>query len=63
MLTTEGGKIFRYYTRRADLLAAACQRATRNLTWQEWQQYLPGEPYRQTCPHLPVHPSVPPGVS
>jgi hypothetical protein len=27
--------------------------------WDEWQQYFPGEPYRQTCPNLPVHYTVP----
>jgi WD40 repeat protein len=36
----------------------ACQIANRNLTWQEWQRYLPGEPYQQTCPNLPPHPSA-----
>jgi WD40 repeat protein len=32
----------------------ACQRANRNLTRAEWQQYLPGEPYQLVCPDLPV---------
>jgi hypothetical protein len=41
-------------------MALIAPAATRNLTWQEWQQYLPGQPYRQTCPNLPAHPSVPP---
>ncbi|MDY6803537.1 MAG: AAA-like domain-containing protein [Cyanobacteriota bacterium] len=27
-----------------------CQRLTRNLTIQEWEEYLPGQPYRPTCP-------------
>ena len=30
----------------------ACRRANRNLTLEEWQRYLPGEPYRMTCPDL-----------
>jgi WD40 repeat protein len=34
--------------------ALACQRANRNLTKAEWQQYLPGEPYHKTCPDLPT---------
>jgi AcrR family transcriptional regulator len=59
MVTTVGDKIYRYYRDMEDLLAAACTRAIRNLTWQEWQQYLPGEPYRRTCPDLPDHSSVP----
>jgi WD40 repeat protein len=36
-----------------DLIQQACSRLTRNLTRSEWEQYLPGEPYRKTCPDLP----------
>jgi WD40 repeat protein/CHASE3 domain sensor protein len=33
----------------------ACELAHRNLTQDEWQQYLPkGEPYRRTCPRFEV---------
>ena len=35
------------------LIAEACSRLTRNLTEEEWQQYLGGEPYRETCSDLP----------
>jgi len=31
----------------------ACSRLTRNLTKEEWKQYLPDEVYRKTCPNLP----------
>jgi WD40 repeat protein len=31
----------------------ACQRANRNLTLEEWQQFFGDEPYRLTCPDLP----------
>jgi len=31
----------------------ACARLTRNLTKEEWKQYLPDEPCRKTCPDLP----------
>jgi WD40 repeat protein len=41
------------------LYALACQQVHRNLTWEEWQHYLGGEAYRQTCPNRPIHPSVP----
>jgi WD40 repeat protein len=41
------------------LVEIGCLKVRGNLSWQEWQQYLPGEPYRQTCPNLPPHPSVP----
>ncbi len=37
-----------------DLIAEACTRLPRNLTQQEWQQYLGDEPYRATCPNLPI---------
>jgi WD40 repeat protein len=39
--------------RRDDLVNEACSRLTRNLTIDEWNSYLPDEPYRKTCPHLP----------
>jgi len=32
----------------------ACRIANRNLTQQEWRQYLPDEPYHVTCPGLPA---------
>jgi len=37
-----------------DLIAEACARLTRNLTRAEWRLYLGDEPYRPTCPNLPV---------
>jgi hypothetical protein len=37
-----------------DLIADACSRLPRNLTRLEWRQYLGDEPYRPTCPNLPV---------
>ncbi len=37
-----------------DLVHEACARLTRNLTIKEWQVYLRDEPYRETCPGLPV---------
>lgn len=58
MLATDGGNVFRYYTQMDDLLAAACERVTRNFTWDEWRLYFPGEPYRCTCPNRPIHQSV-----
>jgi WD40 repeat protein len=36
-----------------DLIGEACRRLSRNLTEEEWRQYLGGEPYRKTCPELP----------
>jgi hypothetical protein len=36
-----------------DLIADACTRLPRNLTQEEWQQYVGAEPCRPTCPNLP----------
>lgn len=36
-----------------DLIAEACDRLTRNLTDDEWRQYLGDAPYRRSCPNLP----------
>ena len=34
--------------------ARACRRANRNLTEAEWRQFFNDQPYRATCPDLPV---------
>jgi WD40 repeat protein len=39
--------------RRDDLIAEAGRRLSRNLTPDEWRQYLPDEPYQPTFAHLP----------
>ena len=41
-----------------DLMAAVCERSTRNLNWDEWSFYLEDMAYAKTCAHLPVHESV-----
>lgn len=41
-------------TQPEDLIADACSRLTRNLTLDEWRQYLGEDPYRATCPSLPL---------
>jgi WD40 repeat protein len=41
------------------LVTTGCGVVTRNFTWTEWQSYFGDEPYRQTCPQLPVHYTVP----
>jgi hypothetical protein len=43
----------RVWNWRQDLIDLACSRLTRNLTKEEWKQYLPDEVYRKTCPNLP----------
>ena len=42
--------ILRWNLRIDELLDLACRLAGRNLTKDEWQQFLPGREYRQTCP-------------
>jgi WD40 repeat protein len=41
-----------------DWKALACRAAGRNLTAEEWRQYLGDRPYELTCPDLPPHPSA-----
>ncbi|MBL7200140.1 MAG: hypothetical protein ISS56_08325, partial [Anaerolineae bacterium] len=33
--------------------ARVCKIAGRNMTPDEWEQYLPGQPYESTCPQWP----------
>jgi WD40 repeat protein len=35
-----------------DPAAQACTKLRRNLSRDEWRQYLPGQPYRATCPDI-----------
>lgn len=39
-----------------NIIDLACGRLMRNLTREEWRQYLGDEPYRATCPNLPESP-------
>ena len=36
-----------------DLAEIGCQRVYRNMTGEEWNHYLPGQPYRKTCEQWP----------
>jgi len=45
-------RVWRWRTQ--ELIEAACARLTRNLTRQEWRQYLGTEPYQPSCPALAV---------
>jgi WD40 repeat protein len=38
---------------KSDSSSEACARLTRNLTIQEYQRYIPSEPYHATCSNLP----------
>jgi WD40 repeat protein/DNA-binding SARP family transcriptional activator len=48
------GIVRQWYIQTEDLLEDACQRAPRNMTWEEWQQFMGEEEYHPTCPELPV---------
>jgi WD40 repeat protein len=45
---------FIWQPRLDDLRALACATAGRNLTIAEWQLFIGSEPYRKTCPALPL---------
>jgi WD40 repeat protein len=59
LMTEIGNVVQLWHISPEDLIAEACARVTRNLTWEEWQQVMPDEPYRQTCEQWPVHPTAP----
>lgn len=59
IVTTVAGRFYTYLMNPEERIARACERATRNLTWLEWQQYVPGQPYQKTCENLSIHESVP----
>jgi hypothetical protein len=44
-----------------DLIATACASVFRNLSHDEWQQYIgDGLPYQAACPNLPLEPEATP---
>jgi WD40 repeat protein len=47
-----GTRVQNHIVRSADLIADACQRVGRNLSADEWAQFI-GGPYAKTCPNLP----------
>ena len=44
-----GGEVALWVCRPETLIELACERIARSLTPAEWEQYLPDEPYRETC--------------
>jgi WD40 repeat protein len=43
-----------HFLHATDLIADACSRVTRNLTHEEWKQYVGTDvPYDKTCPKVP----------
>ena len=52
LLTRSGNVAEVWFLQADDLINAACSRLNRNLTVQEWQQFIGDEPYRRTCDNL-----------
>ncbi|HAZ43017.1 MAG TPA: hypothetical protein DDW76_10275 [Cyanobacteria bacterium UBA11369] len=50
--TSNDGTVKVWLWKSEDLIDEACNCLTRNLTPEEWQQYLDREPYRKTCSNL-----------
>jgi WD40 repeat protein len=51
---SSGGGLLRWDVDPQGWVERVCQQAGRNLTADEWAQFMPaGEPYRQTCPQFP----------
>jgi WD40 repeat protein/DNA-binding SARP family transcriptional activator len=44
------GKVYRWETDIDRAIDFACQIAGRNLTKEEWEEFLPAQPYREVCP-------------
>jgi hypothetical protein len=52
LTASSDGTVRQWYAWTGDLLEAACQRTPRNMTREEWQEFMKDEPYRPTCPGL-----------
>ena len=46
------GRVYRWETDLDRAIDFACQMAGRNLTEDEWAEFLPAQPYREVCPGL-----------
>jgi WD40 repeat protein len=54
LTSTSNGQIRTWLLRAGDQVREACLRVTRNLTREEWRQYVGDEPYEATCSNLPA---------
>jgi WD40 repeat protein len=54
LTASSDGTVRQWFARMEDLLETACQRAPRNMTREEWREFMKDEPYRPTCPELPA---------
>jgi hypothetical protein len=44
------GRVYRWETDLERAIDFACQMAGRNLTDEEWDEFLPAQPYQSVCP-------------
>ena len=44
------GRVYRWETDLERAIDFACQMAGRNLTEEEWEEFLPAQPYQSVCP-------------
>ena len=51
-IASNDGKVYRWETDLDRAIDFACQMAGRNLTDEEWEEFLPAQPYREVCPRL-----------
>jgi WD40 repeat protein len=59
LVSASSDRTLRLWIAKLDTLVdLACRQVRRNLKQEEWTKYLGNETYRQTCPELPIHPSV-----
>ncbi|GAB4578795.1 MAG: hypothetical protein Fur0022_15320 [Anaerolineales bacterium] len=49
-----GGQSYNVYVYNTRYIQDPCTWLTRNMTYNEWSTYRPGEPYQPTCPNRPV---------
>jgi hypothetical protein len=58
LVTLDGDNQVYWWTLDLDeLIQQSCRTASRNLSWDEWQQSFGKQPYHSTCPDLPPHSS------
>ena len=58
LASDERGRLIQWDVDPASWQERACHLVGRNLTWPEWLQYFPGQPYQHTCANHPVDATV-----